>query len=82
MNIETAKNFFLWCTLINYTILLLWCSVFYFAHDWHYGLAKLWFREVSVRQYDNVNFAGIAFYKISIILLCLVPYIATCIISP
>ena len=81
MNIETAKSFFLWCTIINYCVLLIWCGVFLFAHDLHYGLAKRFFRNASVEQYDGVNFFGIAFYKLSIILFNLVPYAALCIIS-
>lgn len=81
MNIEIAKSFFLWCTIINYGVLLLWSGVFLFAHDWHYRLTTRWFRKLSVEQYDNVIFVGIAFFKISIILFSLVPYVALCIIS-
>jgi hypothetical protein len=81
MNIETAKSFFLWCTIINYGVLLLWSGVFLFAHDWHYGLTAYWFRSVSGEQYDRIMLFGIAFYKISIILFNLVPYAALCIVK-
>ena len=80
MSIELLKSFFLWCTIINYGVLLLWCAVFLFAHDWHYGIAKRFFRNTSVEQYDTVNFFGIAFFKIAIILFNLVPYVGLCIV--
>ena len=80
MNIETVSSFFLWCTLLNYGVLILWTLVFCFAHDWHYRLTNRFFT-VSVEQYDLVSLGGVAIYKIAIILLNLVPFIALCIVS-
>lgn len=80
MNIETARSFFLWCTLINYGVLLLWTLVFWLAHDWHYRLTSRLFK-VSVETYDLVNLGGIAVFKIAVILLNLVPYLALRIIA-
>lgn len=34
MTIEVTRNFLLWCTLIDYGILLVWFLFFAFAHDW------------------------------------------------
>jgi hypothetical protein len=34
MSIEVRRNFLLWCTLIDYVILLVWFLFFAFAHDW------------------------------------------------
>jgi hypothetical protein len=80
MNIETVRSFFLWCTVINYAVLLLWVVIFWFVHDWHYRLTNRFFK-VSVETYDLVNFSGIAAFKIAIILLNLVPFLALCIID-
>ncbi len=80
MNIEIARSFFLWCTVINYGLLLLWFLVFTLAHNWHFRLSSKWFR-MSVEQYDLVNFGGIAIFKIVVILFNLVPYLAFCIIG-
>ena len=33
MNLETVRSFFLWCSVINYAVLLLWVVIFWFAHD-------------------------------------------------
>mgnify|MGYP001315098749 CR=1 FL=1 len=81
MNVEILRSFFLWCALINYGVLLLWCVVFLFAHDWHYRLATGWFRKLSEEEYDHANFIGLTFFKIFIILFNLVPYLALCIIN-
>jgi hypothetical protein len=75
MNNKILRSFFLWCTVINYGVLLMWTLVFWVARDRHYGLTNRFFA-VSVESYDLVNLCGIAFYKIAIILLNLVPYIA------
>jgi hypothetical protein len=33
MSIELTRSFLLWCTVINYGILLVWFLVFTLAHD-------------------------------------------------
>ncbi len=33
MTIETTRTFLLWCTVIDYAVLLVWFFVFVFAHD-------------------------------------------------
>lgn len=80
MNIEVTENFFMWCVVLNYAILILWCLVYKLGHDWHYGITKRWFT-VSEEEYDNLNLKGVAIYKVAILMLNLVPYIALRIIS-
>ena len=75
MNIEVVRKMFLWCAVINYVILLVWFLVFTVAHDWIYLLHGRWFR-VSIEQFDMLHYAGMAIYKLGIILLNVVPYIA------
>lgn len=52
-----------------------------YAHDWHYGLTTRWFRKLSIAEYDHHIFAAIAFFKVSIILFSLAPYVALYIIT-
>jgi hypothetical protein len=61
MNIEMTRSFFLWCTVINYGLLLVWALLFRLAHD---GMLRLWGKwvRVSVEQYDILNVAGITLY--------------------
>ena len=75
MSIEIAREFLLWCAAINYGVLLLWFLVFKFAHDWMYRFHSQWFR-LPTEQFDAIHYAGMAIYKIGILLFNLVPYIA------
>lgn len=80
MDIELARSFFLWCTVIDYGVLLLWALLFMFAHDgllWWWGK---WVR-VSSEQFDLFNLAGISLYKIGVIMFNLIPCISLYIIK-
>ena len=70
-----ALHFFIWCTVINYAILIVWFVAFIFAHDWLYRMHSRWFK-IPVETFDAVHYGGIAVYKIGIMLLNLVPLIA------
>ena len=74
MDIKTLRGALLWSALINYGVLLLWFLIFIAAHDWIYLLHGRWFR-LSIEQFDMVHYAGMAIYKIGILLLNLVPWL-------
>ena len=74
MDIKTLRGALLWSALINYGVLLLWFLFFIVAHDWIYLLHGRWFR-LSIEQFDMVHYAGMAIYKIGILLLNLVPWL-------
>ena len=80
MNIETTRSVLLWCAVINYGTLLLWFLAFKLAHDWLYRFHGRWFR-LSLEQFDAVHYAAILIYKIGILLLNIVPYIALLIVT-
>jgi len=73
-------DFLLWCTIVNYAVLLLWFIVFMLAHDWMFKLHGRWFHLTQV-QFDGLHYAGMSVYKIGILLLNLVPFIALQIVS-
>jgi Family of unknown function (DUF6868) len=75
MSIAMIRKALLWCTVINYGVLFLWWLFFMLAHDWIYQLHGKWFR-LSVEQFDALHYAGMALYKVGILLLNLVPSIA------
>ena len=70
-----ALHLLIWCTVINYLILLIWFGLYSFAHDALYRLHSRWFK-VSPEHYDAINLAAMSIYKIGIMLFCLVPLIA------
>jgi hypothetical protein len=75
MNIELARGFFLWCSVINYALLIIWAVPFTLWRDRLYGLWGRWFR-VSSEQFDVLNICGITIYKIGVLLFNLVPCVA------
>jgi uncharacterized protein DUF6868 len=72
---EVARRFLLWCTVINYGVLLVWFLVFVFAHDWIQRIHGRWFR-LSRDQFDALHYAGMSIFKIGIVLFNLAPYVA------
>jgi hypothetical protein len=79
MTMETARDFFLWCTVINYGVLLVWFLFFMLAHDWMYRFHGKWF-SFTLERFDAMHYATMAAFKLGIILLNLVPLVAVCII--
>jgi hypothetical protein len=80
MSIEIMRSFLLWCTIINYGILMVWFLSFTFCHEWIHHLHGRWFR-LSREQFDAIHYAGMAIFKIGIILFNLVPLIVLWIVS-
>lgn len=79
MTIDQLQSFLIWCAGINYAILIVWFSVFVFAHDWIYRMHSRWFK-LSAEMFDALNYAGVAIYKIGIMLFVVVPLIALLIV--
>lgn len=73
------KLFLLYCTLINYTVLLIWFAAFSFAHDGLYRLHSRWF-SLPAERFDALHYGAMAVYKIGVLLLNLVPLIALCLL--
>jgi hypothetical protein len=80
MSIEMARNALIWCTVINYGLLLVWFLFFTMAHDWMHRFHGKWFH-LSVEQFDAIHYTCMAVYKLGIILFNLVPLIALYIID-
>jgi hypothetical protein len=80
MSIDLAREFLLWCTIINYGILLVWFGFFVLARDWILRLHGRWFR-LSREQFDALHYGAIAVYKLGILLFNLVPLIALWIVG-
>jgi hypothetical protein len=80
MTITVTRNFLLWCTVINYVVLLVWFLVFVFAHDWMLRIHGKWFR-LSRDQFDALHYAGLGIFKIGIILFNLVPFVVLSILD-
>ena len=75
MTPATVRSVLLWSTVINYGVLVLWFLVFLLAHDWIYSMHRRWFH-LSPEQFDALHYAGMSAYKIGVLVLNLVPYLA------
>jgi hypothetical protein len=80
VTLNELKDILLWCVGINYAVLLVWFGVFVFAHDWLYRLHGRWFK-IPTEAFDSTHYAGMAIYKIGILLFFLVPLLALCAVS-
>ena len=75
MNVTQLTDFFLWCSVINFSILMWWFAFIVLARDWVYGMHSRWF-ELSRENFDAFHYKAMAIYKIAILMLNIVPYIA------
>jgi len=75
MTVEIIRNFLAWCSVINVGVLIYWWLFFTLAHGFVYRIQGKWFK-LSVEKFDAIHYMGMAFFKMSIILFNIVPYIA------
>jgi hypothetical protein len=80
MNNENIRHFLLWCTVIDYGVLLVWFLVFVFAHEAMHKVHSRWF-QLSRDQFDALHYAGMSVFKIGIILFNLVPCVVLYIVG-
>ncbi len=75
MAVDTIRDVLGWCAVINLGLLLWWFLFFMLAHDWIYRIHGKWFK-LPVERFDALHYAGMAFFKICILLFNIVPYLA------
>ena len=80
MTVEMARGILGWCVVLNFGLLFWWFLLFWFAHDWMNRFHGKIFK-MSVEAFDSIHYAGMAFFKIGIFLLNLVPYLALLIVG-
>lgn len=80
MTTETLRGVFGWCAIINMGLLLWWFLLILFAHDWVYKMHSKWFK-ISKETFYAIHYAGIAFFKMAIFVLYVVPYFALLIVK-
>lgn len=79
MNIDLLRNFLLACGIINYALLIVWALLTCLAHDWFFRWVHQWYH-LSLEQFDGLNYGGILFYKLCILLFNLIPFVALLIV--
>jgi len=80
MDILTLQAFFMWCTIINGGLLVLWATMFTFAPNVVYRTQCRWF-PLSRDVFAVVIYSFLGLFKIFFLIFNLVPYIALLIIG-
>ena len=75
VSIDLACRTLLWCTVLNFSFVVLWFLLYLSFRHWLQGFWGRWFH-LTAEQFDALNFGGIVLYEVGILLLNLVPYIA------
>lgn len=75
MNIQTLTTFFMWCTIIDGGILILWGLFFLLMPDFIYRIHNKWF-PIPRETYTVIIFSIIGLFKIFFLVFNVVPYVA------
>jgi len=80
MDMITLTTFFMWCTIINGGILIVWTIFLVLAPDFIYRVQSRWF-PLSRDQYNVIIYALLGLFKIIFIVFCVAPYVALLIMA-
>jgi hypothetical protein len=80
MNTQTLTTFFMWCTVINGGIFILWTLFLLFAPDFLYRTQSKWF-PIPRETYNVVIYALLGLFKIVLLVFNVVPYLALLIVG-
>jgi hypothetical protein len=80
MNIDTLTAFFMWCTIINLGIYVVWVLFILLAPDFIYRVQTKWI-PISRDTFTVVMYSFMGAFKIVIIVFCFVPYVSLLIIA-
>lgn len=80
MNIQSLTTFFMWCTIIDGGILILWVGFSSLAPDLVYRTQSKWF-PIPRETFNVVIYSFLGFFKILFLVFNLIPYIALLILG-
>jgi hypothetical protein len=73
--LQTLATILIRSFLIGLAFLLLWFLLYLIAPGWMFEMNAKWF-DIGTRDFDLINYYGIGFVKISILLFFFFPYLA------
>ena len=80
MDIHLLTAFFMWCTIMNGTLLLLWSALCMVAPDVVFRTQSKWV-PISRESYNVVIYSFLGLFKILYLVFNVVPYLALVIIG-
>ena len=80
MCVETLTRFFMWCTILNGALLVLWTTMLILAPDLVYRMQSKWF-PIPRETFNVVIYSFLGLFKIVFIVFNIVPYVALLIVG-
>ncbi|MCP4649416.1 MAG: hypothetical protein GY853_04955 [PVC group bacterium] len=80
MTIELIRGVLGWCSVINFGLFALSCLIMKLGHKFVYKMHGQWY-DLPEEKVAGTLYSVMAWYKISILMFNVVPYIAFCIIT-
>jgi hypothetical protein len=80
MDIQTLTRFFMWCTILNGAVLVLWIMAFKLAPDLVYHTQSKWF-PIPRETFIVIFYSFLGLFKIIFLVFNLVPYVALLILG-
>lgn len=80
LDMQALTAFFMWCTILNGGILILWTVFLVFMPDFVYRLQSTWF-PIPRETYNVVIYAFLGLFKLLFLVFSAVPYIALLLIA-
>ena len=80
MDIATAREFFLWCTVLNGGLLIISALILTCAGNWVYRMQSRWY-PIPRDAFNVVIYSFIGLYKIFFLMFNLAPYLALVIVG-
>jgi len=74
MDLQTLTTFFMWCTIINGGLFILWGAFCAFAPDLVYRTQNKWF-PMSRETFRVVIYSFLGLFKIFLLIFNVVPYV-------
>ncbi|MCU7843120.1 MAG: hypothetical protein KZQ93_04690 [Candidatus Thiodiazotropha sp. (ex Monitilora ramsayi)] len=80
MDIQQITDFFMWCTVINGGLLILWTLFILFAPELVYQTQRRWI-PIERPTFDILIYAFLGLFKIFFLFFNLIPFLALLIIN-
>ena len=80
MDFQTLTTFFMWCTIINGSLLILWTAILMFAPNVVYRTQSRWF-PIPQETFNVVIYSFLGLFKIMFLVFNLIPYLALLIVG-
>lgn len=74
MSLLVLKTFFLWTTIVHFSIMILWILLLKFAREWFRKQQALWF-PLPENKFMEVHYLMYGGYKLAVLVFSAIPYL-------